>query len=935
MRSGPCQAALWSHHATMACSKSDTLTVPILLLLPCFIVPVQLDAKVPEANSTNICAALRSLRQLGAKPTPLMANALVIKTQQQLAAAPTAQTGAVTDGGQGQQAVGSTRAAVGTGASPVLPGGLAAADLAAAVWALASAGLRLPPTWCTTAVKQLAAVAADLALPAMLHTLYAAISWHINPLPKPLLASVQRSLDAQQQQLEQLLPAEQLGVIASGLLSAGQAVPEALTPYLPAGAAKAVAVAGALTGGQSFAERAAGARLAEAVWQEARRVLKDGGSLDAGIVQAAAAGLKEQPQAALASYLKPVSKWADVLQALAQHQVQVQQQQQQQSEGGHASQVGGDLLALPDVSEWLQAVTAAVQQAAATAQSSNGGPTVLVALAVLRADVQPAWLAALTADLDSQAGSKSSWFKQAGVQQVLWYLQGLSAAGREVSLSQLEGLAKHMPSRLHTLSAQDLLALLQLLPAAQVHAEAQPQQVQQVRRQQQCTDELVAATLPVLLAAMESGQLQQSQAQLLVAGLARLGCTSLMTGSSSSSSSSNSSNTGAKKRASGGNSSSQPLTAEQALQLLQLSLSSPDSSNSISSGGVFFLLGCMQLATLAVPADMRLPQLCQQLLQLFVHEVSQQEELHPHTAAQLFIPAVAVAVTLTPDIARGLARPDAQLGGCLTQLLADVEAGWQQVGSAELAAMPRMVANIHLALMQPEDFINAVLKRQQGLAQLSKVLPSAVQEAAAAGAGPVQLLHAAVFQVMNKQVAEPGNSTWEGLRDFVSTDGSSSSSGQAGAGHDGGAGAGQLMIPAALFQATNEAVARIAGSLTAGEMCDLLHCFWMADQGSASCSWVQDATQKLMHVKEAAKLSPNQQQALLVLYTMQLQSSTESQSADWPLVGASDGLQATFSTCLGCHILRSCMFVFLMWATYASWVSLPVCSALCLPVYGV
>ncbi|WIA31270.1 hypothetical protein OEZ86_001265 [Tetradesmus obliquus] len=259
-----------------------------------------------------------------------------------------------------------------------------------------------------------------------------------------------------------------------------------------------------------------------------------------------------------------------------------------------------------------------------------------------------------------------------------------------------------------------------------------------------------------------------------------------------------------------------------------------------------------------LPPASRSPSLPQQLLQLFVRELSQQDaQLHPHIAAQLFCPAVAMTVTLTPAVATGSERPDQQLGGCLVQCLADVEADWQAVWPLELTALPRMAANVQLELAEPQAFVDAVLLRLQELAKLAKASQAEAAEAVAAGRGPGHLLQAAVLLVMNKQHAEPGNSTWQGLADHV-VDASSSSA-------VGAEQQQQAVIPLAAFDAADEAATVLGSSMSAGELCDMLHCFFMADQIQRPAPWLVPALEKLSRQSEAAALSANQQQALLVV----------------------------------------------------------------------
>jgi hypothetical protein len=666
---------------------------------------------------------------------------------------------------------------------------------------------------------------------------FAAGRWHIK-LPKQLLQAVQ---DLTQQQLlpTQLLPQQQLSTVATALLAAGQPVPQALVAHLPETAAAAAAAA------ESNAARQSPPRLAEALWQQARNALstkEQSSSMDADVVAAAVAGLQGMAPAELIGCLKPPERWSVVVQAFAQQKKQT------------AAAADSGFVAL---------VAAAVQQVPGTALVAAGGPATLLALSELGADVQQTWLAALLADMDASAGSKSSWFKQASAADTLSYLQALAAAGQAVSAQQVAAIAKYLPGKMQTLSAAELVLLLQLLPAAEmppvagtpVAGKYQPQ----LKQKQQAVETVTSAALMLLVQTVQAGQLQEAQAQQSIAALVRLGSRVLMqpvdvpAGSNGSSSSKTGSRTG---QAQQGHDTG--LTAAGVQQLLQSALGDPEQQIAAAtrtvSVGVPCTLGCMQLALTLPPAE-RSPQLLQQLLLLFVLELSQQEEpLHPHVAAQLFCPAVAMTVSLNPAVALGTDRPEAQLGGCLVQCLADVEAGWQQVGPAELAALPRMASSVQLELAQPQLFVDAVLLRLQGLVQLAKASHVAAAEAAAAGAGPAHLLQAACHQVMNKEPAEAGDSTWQGLAAYVVGPGGST------------AAAGQhVTITVAAFDAADEVASAIGSSMSAGELCDMLHCFYAANQLERKAAWAVQVVQELSSPSEVAALSANQQQALLVV----------------------------------------------------------------------
>jgi hypothetical protein len=381
-----------------------------------------------------------------------------------------------------------------------------------------------------------------------------------------------------------------------------------------------------------------------------------------------------------------------------------------------------------------------------------------------------------------------------------------------------------------------------------------------LQQKQQAVESITCAALALLVEEAEAGQLQRAEAQQLIAALVRLGSKVLMQPmDDQASSSSNSKTPSSGRKSQQQQTRATGLTAEGVQQLLEIALGRPEhpagaSMASIESVGVPCLLGCMQLAMTLPPAD-RSPLLLWQLVNQFVHELSQQDEqLHPHIAAQLFCPAVAMTVSLNPAVASGAERPEAQLGGCLVQCLADVEAGWQQVGPAELAALPRMAANVQLELTRPQLLVDTVLLRLQALVQLAKASHAAAAEAAEAGAGPAHLLHAAVYQVMNKEPAAAGDSTWQGLVNYVVGPDSSN------------AGAGQhATIPVAAFDAADEVASAIAGKMSAGELCDMLHCFYMAEQLQRKMPWANPALQKLSSPSEVAALSANQQQALMVV----------------------------------------------------------------------
>jgi hypothetical protein len=740
----------------------------------------------------------------------------------------------------------------------MLPGGLPATDLVSAAAALAATELRLPQAWCTAATAHLAAAAAVLPPLALLQAVFAAANWRVK-LPKQLLHAVQE-LEQQQLQPEQLLPPPQLSKVASALLAAGQAVPKVLVPHLPESAAAAAAAADSRAASQSPA------RLAEALWQQARSVLsftEQSSSMDADVVAAAVTGLAGMQAAELLSCMKQPERWSIVLQAFAY-------QHQQQQGAGDVVTSESLLLQQPGVREFVAQVAAAVQQAPGTALVAASGPSTLLALAAVGLDVQQPWLAALVSDMNAQAGSKTSWYKHASGAETLAYLQALAAAGQVVPLQQLAALAKHLPSKLSTLPVAQLVLLLQLLPAAELPAAAGSPAAgkhhPQLKQQHQAVDVITAATMALLLQAAEAGKLLAVQAQHVIVALVRLGSKALevtVAPDDSSSSSSSSNERSSNKKAQAQQSQKSWATVEGVQLLLRVAHGSPDESQQqadVAVGGevgIACLLGSMQLAQTLPPASRSTP-LLQQLLQLFVAELSQQDaQLHPHIAAQLFCPAVAMTVTLNPGVALGSERPEPLLGGCLVQCLADIEAAWEAVGPGELAALPRMAAMVQLEIAQPQEFINTVLLRLQELAKLAKVSQAAAAEAVAAGAGPGLLLNAAVLLVMNRKPAEAGNSTWQGLHRYVT---------QADGSADAGAEQQQLLLPVAAFDAANEAASVLSSSMSGGELCDLLHCFFMARQmqrGQRQMPWMQPASQKIGEA--AATLSHNQQQALLVM----------------------------------------------------------------------
>lgn len=780
--------------------------------------------------------AVKALAQLGAKPSPLLANALVIKTQQQLA---------------GNPATSQTPAEPCRTAGGIMPCGLAADLLAGAAWGLATAGTKLPPTWCAAVVQHLAAAAVDLPLEQLYYTAYAAETWGIKSVPVPLLQAVLHSSNSDKISSSGL-GQEQLRVLAAMLVSAGQQVPEGLAQYAPQQAAGVGRPSGVLARTEAAA--------AASTLQQQLRQFAEQQTVDAEAVLSAAAVLKDQEPGDLLSLVKTADVWVLLLQdaarlASAAEAVHLSNQLEPEI-GGTAA----NIISHPDVAAVLASAAAAVQLVPAeTARGSTSGPLAgpdsLAALTQLGLTVRPEWLDHLVADMDRSALTKNSWYKQASLQSTVQYLQALGKSNIQLSLQQLEAIAKFGPKAMRDHGPGAAVLLVQLLQCMAASGRPQDvrtvaavgQQRQKQQRQAILVQQIVTAALPVVLEAVAQGELQQQSVWALISSLGSLDSTILRVCPTANGSSST--------KAGSQLSSAAVLAADNRLLLLHAALAASGPAGGQHQLCGDCLLGCMQLA--ASPSfDQRTPSLCQQLLLLCQHEVAAVDHMSSATAAAMFCAAVSLALVAYPDLKLGVSMPNPELGGCLQQLLQDAELDWGSVAAADLAAAPRQAAAIGLELCEPFDFLGAVYQQLQQLAHAVGPTPSVITDTSSYGHGPVQLLEAAVFVVMNTQRAELGNTTWQGLHQYVLRDDSD--------GSDSTLPEGTPVLRHEMFSMVTQAVDPTINSLSVSVTADLVHMFMLSGEGSMACTWVNPAMARLWQPKSLAQLSPKQLQALVV-----------------------------------------------------------------------
>eukprot|EP00775_Hariotina_reticulata_P006621 gene6621-6849_t len=879
----------------------------------------QLEDLGPAVPAGLLMKAITALVAAGARPTPHLANSLVIKTQKQLAlpADVLLAPAAATPGDAARTVQLHSRASsttLGTSSGSRL---LNAADLAAVAWSLAFSGVKVSSSWQRLVLQQLGAAAHRLPAASLHHLVVAASKWSSKGCPANIIQAVQ-SLTAEQ---VSHLTSEQILGLADAVVAAGRGpLSQALEGALPQNDADDTAGAAAA---RSLSSRARAAAVVERLWQEvssAKKALADDstdimGGIPAAVLQSAAAELKDCQAAELCGYLSPLERWSTVLQVIA-----TQQQLQTASIT--------DVLAQPDVRGWLQQVAVAVQTSPAdTARGAAGGPATLCSLAQLGLEVSPSWVSALQLDLDLHSSSiKSSWYRNASAAAVQQYLTDLGRLGQQISGPQFEAICKTMPAKVHQLTVPQQVQLLQMI--AQFVAATNPsrpalQQQKQKQRLELMAAHLVRTLLQLVLSAVARRQLGSEAAVDIVSSIFMVGANLCLAGDSSATGDgmtgavgdmgggigpvgSNASDVKRKGRRSVSqaqrDSTQVEVEAVAVSALLEVALGASYRPE-LGSASDFFL-GCLRLACvlpLSSTAAGHLPR----IWQLVVRHVSLcQEGLAPAIAAEVFCATATLVFTTHKQLATGARQLDSELAGCMMQLLEDAQADWSQVRPSELVALPKQVAALRLPWRPAAAYFNAVGQHLTQFADSSSSSIADVQEAVAAGSSPARLLDTAVWLVMDGQPAEPGNTTHEGLQHFIAAAGTHDRQ-QLLQGSKAGGAEGPL-LPVSMFHAAWAAMDRVSSSLPADDLASALHCYFMAGDAAAppgaKHAWLVQALQTFSHAGRVVELSPSQQ--LVLLRVCAARAPYDPNNSDSQTSVRDDMLQAVLSGSLRSQLSR-------------------------------
>jgi hypothetical protein len=866
---------------------------------------IQLEAKCGSATAAQLSRALHALVLLGGKPSHMLANTLVIKTQQQLAA--TAVTPAAAVGRSVQDST-----------SELLFAGVPAVDFAGALWACstvataaAAGGVKLPPVWVSAAVKQLSAAADQLPAAALYYATFAAVAGGLKPPPRGLLQAL-RELDQQQQQAVELLA--QLDQDRSGC----RGVVKQLRPYLHQqqqqqqgnahvaapvdAAASASAAAAQLLKLVSQTAKAAEAKAAEGAAQTASTVLsaslEDIRQLTAVVITAMqVSGGGSQ---VLSEVLEP-AKWAALLRALAMTDTQ--------QEGGSG------LLGVEGMRGLVQAVSACVQANASSTATAADGPATLVALLQLELPVEPDWLRHLTASMDTAAaaaagvkgvGSKANWCRQAGAADVLAYLHALALLQQAPSPLQCDALCHSLAvqSRLQQLQPQQLALLLVLLAEGCSAATAGsssssssdsngPGHSSGGKSPADCVigvQAVFAAGLPAVLSAVHQGEeLPFKVAQGLINATAWLDCDLQKLGFSSSSNSSSRSTKQQAAAASGLELGCIALVTAAVAATAELSAvgaAATRGDSQISHGDVTSTLWLLNQVHSCSPV----PQAVQHQALAAAHAYLSLQELPlpPGDAARLFYQIGALALSLNPGLAEYDTIPDPDLGGVLVQLQQDMEADWGHASmtSAELVQLPQLMSKFKLEVQRPEQYAAAVYGQLQGMDAAPQ---AAVTAASRKGRGPVELLYVLCWLLMEDRPGRAGDTTLQGLDEVTAaaqgTDSSSSSTDSSSSSTDSSSSSTGDVQPAsadvditpAAAQQLCELIALAKGvtlpimsTLSGPQVLDLAHVLLMANAASSAevaLIWGM-LVDRLSKPQELARLTPAQHLALLALLAL-------------------------------------------------------------------
>jgi hypothetical protein len=198
------------------------------------------------------------------------------------------------------------------------------------------------------------------------------------------------------------------------------------------------------------------------------------------------------------------------------------------------------------------------------------------------------------------------------------------------------------------------------------------------------------------------------------------------------------------------------------------------------------------------------------------------------------------------------AVPDPEIGGILAQLLQDVESDWSLITAADLVLLPRTMSKVKLEVDQREQYAAAVYIQLQRLGQATS---AEVAAASKQGSGPVDLLYALCWLVMESRPGDAGDTTLNGLAAVVHSGDSSSSEEASAAAADHGAKLREM------FELTAAVTRPILPSLSGPQVVDLAHMCVMGAMLDQDCQC--ELLKRLTKPQAMQGLSPGQQLALL------------------------------------------------------------------------
>jgi hypothetical protein len=488
------------------------------------------------------------------------------------------------------------------------------------------------------------------------------------------------------------------------------------------------------------------------------------------------------------------------------------------------------------------------------------GISTLVALTELQLEVEPAWVAALMRQLNGAAATDGkAWFKS--VREVTAYLQALANLQQHLPLQQLQALCSYATAgtRMQQASVPELLVLVELLTVQLQRHTATSNSPQAAAQYSRLLRRLCVAVLVSLVPA--AGELSGRQALSTAACMAALDIwpadllPSGIRGAAATK--------GAADAAAG---------SVQLLKAAAAHLTAASASGMLPADD---LLVCLRLSnTLTAAAAPQETQ--QQLLALLQQHVTQQQQLFaPAEAAQLFCAAASLALATDAILHTVEGVPGFGFGGVLVQLLQDAEAGWSAVATAELARLPGLARAVKLPLASSAAYLAAV-QQQVGAAG-----PDDVVRASQQGRGPVELLSAACWLVMDYQPGEAGDTTLNGLAQHIS----SSSSDEGRRSSSSSADEAPLQVPLALFAAAAAALQPgVVERLSSSQAVDLVHAFVAAGlwQQLLSADAQRAVWQVLLRPDALSGLAPPQHVALLLVAQQQRASEAEAEAAELP-----------------------------------------------------